>query len=142
MHQLYELKHRLCDELKQYGGKELSAGSLDVIDKLAHAIKNIDKVIMASEEEEYSRRGYARAEGVSNASNASNATYASYRRSYDGGSNAYRGSYADYSNKRDSMGRYSRDDQLIAELRDLHRAANDEMTRKQIESIISLAENM
>ena len=136
MHQLYELKHRLCDELKQYGGKELSAGSLDVIDKLAHAIKNIDKVIMASEEEEYSRRGYARAEGASNASNAS------YRRSYDDGSNAYRGSYADYSGKRDSMGRYSRDDQLIAELRDLHRAANDEMTRKQIESIISIAENM
>ena len=136
MHQLYELKHRLCDELKQYGGKELSAGSLDVIDKLAHAIKNIDKVIMASEEEEYSRRGYARAEGASNASNTS------YRRSYDDGSNAYRGSYADYSGKRDSMGRYSRDDQLIAELRDLHRAANDEMTRKQIESIISIAENM
>ncbi len=65
MKELYELKDKLCEELKGYGKKELSAGSLDVIDKLAHAIKNLDKVLENSDEE-YSGRypmydnGYAR----------------------------------------------------------------------------------
>ena len=45
MHELYELKEKLCDELKEYGSKDLSAGTLDVVDKLAHAVKNIDKII-------------------------------------------------------------------------------------------------
>ena len=45
MSELYELKEKLCDELKSYGKKDMTAGSLDVIDKLAHAIKNIDKII-------------------------------------------------------------------------------------------------
>ncbi len=45
MKELYELKEKLCDELKEYGKKDMTAGSLDVIDKLAHSIKNIDKII-------------------------------------------------------------------------------------------------
>lgn len=45
MEELYELKKKLCDELKEYGKKDMSAGSLDVIDKLCHAIKNLDKII-------------------------------------------------------------------------------------------------
>lgn len=46
MKELHELKERLCDELKEYGRKgELSAGTLDVVDKLAHTIKNLDKII-------------------------------------------------------------------------------------------------
>ena len=45
MKELYELKEKLCDELKEYGKKDMTTGSLDVIDKLAHAIKNIDKII-------------------------------------------------------------------------------------------------
>ena len=54
MKELYELKEKLCDELKEYGRKEMSGGSLDVIDKLAHAIKNIDKII-----ENYENDGYS-----------------------------------------------------------------------------------
>ena len=45
MHELEELKSRLCKELEEYGTKEMTAGSLDVVDKLAHAIKNLDKII-------------------------------------------------------------------------------------------------
>lgn len=45
MNELHDLRERLCDELKEYGRKELSAGSLSTIDTLAHALKNIDKVI-------------------------------------------------------------------------------------------------
>lgn len=54
MKELYELRDKLCDELKNYGKKEMSTGSLDVIDKLAHAVKNIDKII--NEGEGYSGR--------------------------------------------------------------------------------------
>ena len=46
MHDLYNLRDMLCDELKEYGAKsELTAGSLDIVDKLAHALKNLDKII-------------------------------------------------------------------------------------------------
>lgn len=45
MTELHELREKLCNELKTYGKKDLSAGSLDVVDKLAHAVKNLDKVI-------------------------------------------------------------------------------------------------
>ena len=63
MKELHELKEKLCDELREYGRKEVTGGNLDVIDKLAHAIKNIDKIIEYSEEEGYSYgepRSYAR----------------------------------------------------------------------------------
>lgn len=60
MHELYELKEMLCKELEEYGRKgDLSAGSLEIVDKLAHALKNLDKIIEAKEEEsgEYSSAG-------------------------------------------------------------------------------------
>ena len=49
MEELRMLKDKLCDELKEYAHKYMSAGSLDVIDKLAHAVKNLDKVIDSHE---------------------------------------------------------------------------------------------
>ena len=51
MHEIYELKDMLCKELEKYGSKELTAGSLEVIDKLAHAVKNLGKIIEMDEEE-------------------------------------------------------------------------------------------
>lgn len=60
MKELYEIKDRLCDELKEYANKEMSAGALDVIDKLTHTLKNLDKVIEGYEGEEYSNRSYSR----------------------------------------------------------------------------------
>ena len=100
MHELYELKDMLCKELKEYGEKgELTAGSLETIDKLAHAMKNLDRVIEAYEDDgEYSGRSYPDGMG------------GSYAR---GGRGSYRGgSYARgrMNARRDSMGRYSRAD--------------------------------
>ncbi len=57
MRELHELKERLIDELKEYGRKDLSAGSLEMIDKLAHATKNLCKIIESSEEGKYSYDG-------------------------------------------------------------------------------------
>ena len=45
MKELHELRDNLCNELKKYAKKELSAGSLDVVEKLSHSIKCIDRII-------------------------------------------------------------------------------------------------
>lgn len=135
MHELYELKEKLLDELKEYGGKEMSAGSLDVIDKLAHATKNLCKVIEAYEEEGYSER-----DGGG---------------SYRGEGSYYRGSYA---RRRDSRGRYSSRrggssyrgegnyyraaDDITEKLQEMMDSAPDEKTRAEIQKLISKMEMM
>jgi len=130
MHRLEELKDMLCEELEEYGAKEkLDMGGLEIVDKLAHAIKNIDKILES--EEGYSEGMYAR------------------RGSYRGG-NYDGGSYADrYSTRRgrgrnarrDSMGRYSRaNDMMVDELREMMEDAPDEQTRMDLERFISKME--
>lgn len=59
MHKLVELREILLQELEDYGTHEqLDISELDVIDKLAHAIKNIDKVINADcDDYDYYDRG-------------------------------------------------------------------------------------
>jgi len=142
MHELYELKEMLCKELEEYGKKgELTTGSLDVVDKLAHTIKNLQKIIEKYEEEEYSGRTYPMGGG-----------------SYRGGSYAYEdgrmmdgGSYArgrGRNAKRDSMGRYSsergysRDENMVMELRELMAEAPDERTRMEFQKFIQKIEQM
>lgn len=45
MNAIMELKEMLMEELSQYGAKgDLSTGDLDVVDKLAHAVKNLCKI--------------------------------------------------------------------------------------------------
>ena len=91
MHTYYDVKEMLHRELEEIVRKgELSAGSLDTIDKLLNSIKNSCKIIMYEE--------YSDEDGYSNADGSDNMTG---NRNY---SNA-RGRTA----RRDSMGRYSRD---------------------------------
>lgn len=117
MHDIKKLKEMLMEELAEYGkGKELTMGSLDMVDKLAHATKNLCKIVEAGEEEEYSRADGGSMNGGS----------------YRGGSyrGSYRGSYADdgvsYRRRRDSMGRYSREDGYSREEKEdeLHEIVN------------------
>ncbi len=109
MHEIYELKEMLMKELEEYGRKgELeNVGSLEIIDKLAHAIKNICKIIEAAEEEEeYSMAGGSYEGGNMGGGN-------SYARGGSGGGQGggqSRNSYArgrGRNARRDSMGRYS-----------------------------------
>lgn len=124
MHELYELKDKLMKELEEYGKQDLTAGSLEVVDKLSHSIKNICKIIEASEEEEgYSMRGRSYDYGMTNGGRDR------MSRNYGGGS--YRGSYArgrGSNARRDSMGRYARDggysrtdgvEELVENVRDM-----------------------
>ena len=92
MKELYELKDKLVDELKDFGKMEMTSSNLDKIDKLAHAAKNVCKIIDDTDD-------------------GSSGYYARTGRVYDGRS--FRNSY-----RRDSMGRYSRDG-LADKLRDL-----------------------
>ena len=131
MHELYELKDMLCKELKEYGEKgELTAGSLETIDKLAHAMKNLDRVIEAYEDDgEYSGRSYPDGMGGS---------YARGRYSREGRSYARGRMNA----RRDSMGRYSRDDGMIEELRDLMKDAPNEAIKRDIQRLVDKMEQM
>lgn len=133
MHELYELKDKLCEELKEYGNKEMSKTNLEVIEKLSSAVKNLGKIIEKyDEEEEYSSMNGG-----------------SYRGSYEGRSNrggrgsyegrSYRGSYA---RRRDAMGRYSRDAEMVAELRELMEDAPDDKTRQEFQRFISRLEQI
>lgn len=105
MHELYRLKEMLCKELEEYGSKgELTGGTLEVVDKLAHAIKNLDKIIEAKEMEDESFEG-----GMSGANARDGGmSYARGRRggySREGGNSYARGRGRNA--RRDSMGRYS-----------------------------------
>ena len=117
MNELYELKEKLCKELKEYGNKELSAGSLSTIDSLAHTVKNLDKIIEAYDEGESSMYPYSYDDGM----NGRSMRYSRNR--------SYRGQ------RRDSMGRYSRDG-IADKLRDLMEEAPDEKTRQDIQRIV------
>ena len=147
MHEIYDLKEMLCKELEEYGKKgDLTAGSLDVVDKLAHTIKNLDKIIESYEENsEYSSRGGSYAGGMG----MGGASYERGGRSYRGGNMGGR-SYArgrGRNARRDSMGRYStegysRNDEMIEQLNDLMDDAPDERTRAEIQKFITKLEGM
>lgn len=66
MHELYKLKELLMKELEEHGKNgNLSKASLETIDKLTHAIKNLDKVIECCEGDTYSSaRGRYSREGA------------------------------------------------------------------------------
>lgn len=127
MHKLIELKEMLCKELEEYGERDnLDVGGLDVVDKLAHAIKNIDKIIEA--DEEYSGRSYRGSYGGGRSYEGGRGYDGG--RSYEGGrSMRGRGRNA----RRDSMGRYS---SAADELQRLIDEAPDEQTRMELERMM------
>ena len=134
MHEIYELKEQLMKELEEYGKKgEMSTGSLEVVDKLAHTIKNLCKIIENAEDE----GEYSMADGRS------------YRdgRMYDG--NTMR-SYArgrGRNAKRDSMGRYSSagysygNEDMVEQLESLMMDAPENI-KSDIKRLISKVESM
>ena len=111
MHELYELKEQLLDELKEYRSKQKKTmDDLMVIKYLTSSIDHLCNIIMNAEEEEYSGRGsynmgggnYSRENRYSREGRGGN------RYAYEGGQGG--GSYARGRNaRRDSMGRYARE---------------------------------
>lgn len=141
MQELYDLKDMLCKELKEYGKKdEMSAGSLEVVDKLTHAMKNLDKVIEAYEEsDEYSNRAYP--DGMGGSYRGGRGT--SYRGPYMGNGSSY--ARGRMNARRDSMGRYSgngysRDGGMAEELRELMQDAPNESIKRDIQRLVDKIE--
>lgn len=144
MHEIYELKDKLCKELEEYGKKDLSAGSLDIVDKLAHTIKNLDKIIETYEEEGYSGRGRSYDGGMDGRSYARDGRGRYSRDGYAyAAPNRGRGSDA----RRDSRGRYSNDgysraDEMTDQLRELMEDAPNEQIRQEIQRLVSKIDGM
>lgn len=136
MHELYELKDKLCRELKKYNNEEVTTNNLSVIDTLAHAVKNIDKIIDGYEEEDGGSYGYEPNYRMSNG------------RSYRGSNNS--GSYSrgrGRNAKRDSMGRYSNDSgysrhgDVVEQLREMMMEAPNDEIRRDYERVINRMES-
>ena len=104
-----KVKEMLCKEMDEIArGGEITAGTLTTVDTLAHAIKNIDKIIMCSSDEGYSSHG---------------------------GDWIARGNYGNhYSNDGyDMSNRYSRDDGRIVDK--LHRMMDEAQTDRERNAI-------
>lgn len=116
------VRDMLCEELDKFGSKgELTAGSLETIDKLTHSIKSID-TIMAMDEAGYSN-DYMPSYG--------DRSYAMQRR--DSRGRYSRNSY------RDNRG-YSYDDGIVEQLEDILHTTNDKKTKDVIKKAINMME--
>lgn len=148
MDAVYDLKDMLCEELEEYGKKDkLDVGGLEIVDKLAHTIKNLDKIIESYEDDDYSGAYYDGSyEGTGNMGGGS------YDRSYEGGTsrrNSYRGGRYSMARgrgrnaRRDSMGRYSKDGRMMAqELRELMEDAPNDSIKMEIQRLAQKVESM
>lgn len=140
MHDLYRLKESIVKELEDYGKQGLSKSNLDVIDKLAHAGKNVAKIIECCEADEYSMgRNYSMRDSY-RGSYRDGRSYAeeSYVRP-DGSYARGRGSGA----RRDSMGRYSSaGDDAAYDVRMLLNRTHDEQTRQELSKLLDKLESM
>lgn len=138
MHEFEELKEMLMEEVKNLTKKgELTAGSLDTVDKLLNSIKNACKIIMY---DEYSDGGYSYEGNYSNArgqNRDSRGRYSreggnSYARGGRGGSMRSRGGYS-------REGGYSYGDgneEMIEALRSAMQEADTEQERMVIKKMI------
>lgn len=129
MAKMEELREMLCEELDKITKKgELSAGSLDVIDKLTHSIKSIDTIIAMEDagysSDDYSMRGnsYARGRG-SNARRDSMGRYSSDNYSMRDGRSGARGRNYSYDDEMNN---------LREQLEDMERMAKDEESKRMI----------
>lgn len=128
MDYLYDLKDMLCKELKEYAKKgELSAGSLETIDKLTHSLKSV-VTIMAMED-----GGYSRDDGYSGA-----------RRRDSMGRYADGGSYERY-NDGYSGRRYSRDEgkhRMIQQFEEMMQESNSQEEKEILRNTLNRLKSM
>jgi len=135
MHRIKELKERLCKELESYCDAKLDTTTLPIVDTLAHAIKNIDKILDHEEQGQMYEASYG--------------TY-DYRRMP-----RMTGTYQFGNVNRDSMGRYSRGGNgyamngyprggydPIADLTATMNETTDERTRMEIQNCIQRLQGM
>lgn len=147
---LEELCEKITEEiseankkLEKTGGK-MTAGDLEYIDKLTHALKSIKTTLaMAEADDEYSDEYSGARGGRGRGSNARRDSMGRYSREMRGGNSyAYEGgrsnNYSGYSGRG-----YSRDDarsEMMEQLRDIEMSARDDRTRRMVQEWIRQAE--
>ena len=115
---------------------ELNVGTLEIVDKLAHTIKNLDKIIESYEEDGYSEEVDGTLEGGMYARRGRYSREGGMR-----GTSYARGRRGNV--RRDSMGRYSRDTKMMVhELKELMEDAPDERTKMEFKKFIEKVEHM
>lgn len=123
------LKDLLCDELDRIASKgELTAGSLDTIDKLTHSIKSIETILAMKE------AGYSYNDGMSYDQRG----YSGARR------NPPRNAIGQYKSYDRGNRGYSRDDGkewMIEQLEDMMEEAQDHKVREAIKKAIHQIEH-
>lgn len=138
MEKLHELKEKLWAELDELADKrEMGAGDLEVVHKITDTIKNIDKICMLEDGGGYSEAidGMDYGRGSSYANRGKHYVRGHYSR--DGGMDGYS------SRRRDSRGRYSRDDgrsEMMEHLEMALDSANDQ-DRETIKRFMRQLEN-
>lgn len=145
MHEIYELKEKLLDELGDYAQNgKFSEDDAKNIKNLAGAVDHICNILMDAEEEEYSGQMGGNMGGMS------------YQRGGQGGGSNRGGSYARGNGRgrgsnarRDSMGRYSSErgysraaQDMAEELRMLMDEPRYEPVRHDIERLLRKVEQM
>lgn len=139
MHDKIEQLHELCEsvmrevektnEKLRMAGGELSAGDMEYLDKLTHTLKSLKTTIamMEAEDDGYSSDyGYTYAQGGNRGRGGNRG----------GRMRSYTGSYA--RQRRDSMGRYSRDEDFKGMLEDAMEEAPNESIRQQLRSMLQM----
>lgn len=154
MESYHELKKMLCRELDEIVNKskgELSAGSLDAIDKLTHSIKSLVTVMAMEEGDEYSYGNYGARGGRRSSEGGNSGRYyegGNSGRYYDGGGSGryYDGGYFGRGYYEDEYsGRRSRDEgksQMIRQFENLMNNASSQEEREVIQSALNKLRNM
>lgn len=142
MEYLYDIKDMLCKELEELAEKgELSAGTLDAVDKITHSIKSI-VTIMAMEDGGYSNEGgYGSYEGNYGRGGSYNSYARGNRGGYRGGGRSREGGMGG----RYSGRRYSRDeaaDMMVQEFERLMEEAPNQEVREVIQKAVKQLKSM
>lgn len=125
MHDLQEIREKLMNELCEYGEKgKLDANTLDVIDKLAHSIKNIDKIM---------ETGYSGARYNGRRRDSMGRYVGDYQNRY---SMDYNDNYSTNNPYSGYSMNYSMNDNIKQDLKDIMNSA-DEHTKQKLQRIIS-----
>lgn len=120
MHEIVNLKEKLCRELEEYARRDrLDYQSVQIIDTIAHTVKNLNKII-----DDYNKNGYSEAPRMR----------VSYSNGYNYGHGDRDWRNANYYSMND---RYSTSNNMLVDrLRNIMMDTPDERSRMEIQRLI------
>lgn len=136
MREIENLKEKLCRELDEYASRgKLDAQTLQIIDTIAHTVKNLNKIIEQDE-----KNGYSEGPRIHGNYSFANGNSGNYNSGY----NYNNRNMGDWRMNNYSMAdRYSTgNDAMIAQLHDLMNQTHDEKTRREFQMFIDRMERI